>query len=158
VEGITITESFSSMKQGDSLGGLLFVLTHYRTLLETILRAPNYVFPSLTNDTHIVGPSNEITRDFDHLCIQLALVGLKVKVSKCKLWSPSRILLSIKIPQGYTLVTDDLCILNVLLGSQDFATHFLDEVLSQNMVRVDDLPLLGDTQVTLCILFSCVIR
>jgi len=105
-----------------------------------------------------VGPLNEITRVFDHLCFQLALIGLKVKVSKCKLWSPSRILLGIKIPQGYTLVTNDLRILNVLVGFQDFATHFLDEVLSQDMVHVDDLPLLGDTHVALFILSSCVIR
>ncbi len=43
--------------------------------------APNCIFPSLTDTTHIVGPMNEITCTFDHLSTQLALVGLKVKVS-----------------------------------------------------------------------------
>jgi hypothetical protein len=43
------------------------------------------------------------------------------------------------------------------MGSQDFAMHFLDEVLFQNMAHIDDLPLLGDTQVALGILSSCVI-
>jgi len=43
--------------------------------------APNYIFPSLTDDTHIMGPMNEITRTFDHLLTQLTLVGLRVKVS-----------------------------------------------------------------------------
>jgi len=38
-----------------------------------------------------MGPLNEIAHAFDHLSTQLVLVGLKVKVSKCKLWSPSRI-------------------------------------------------------------------
>jgi hypothetical protein len=33
---------------------------------------------------------------------------------------------------------------------------FLDEVLSQDMAHIDDLPILGDIQVTLGILFSCV--
>jgi hypothetical protein len=47
--------------------------------------APIWVFPSLADDTHIVGPMNEIIRAFDHLSTQLALVGLKVKVLKCKL-------------------------------------------------------------------------
>jgi hypothetical protein len=42
------------------------------------------------------------------------------------------------------------------MGSQDFAMHFLDEVLSQNVVHIDDLPLLGDAQVALGILSSCV--
>jgi hypothetical protein len=62
------------------------------------MRDPNYVFPSLANDTHIMGPLSEITHAFDHLLTQLTLVGLKVKVSKCKLWSPSWIFLSIEIP------------------------------------------------------------
>jgi len=38
----------------------LFALTHYQTFLETIAQAPNYVFPSLMNDTHIMGLMNEI--------------------------------------------------------------------------------------------------
>jgi hypothetical protein len=37
--------------------------------LETIVWAPSYVFPSLTNDTHthIMGPMSEIACAFDHL-------------------------------------------------------------------------------------------
>jgi hypothetical protein len=101
---------------------------------------------------------SEITYAFDHLLTQLVLVGLKVKVLKCKLWSPSRISPSIKIPQGYTLVSNGLCILGVPMDTQNFATHLLDEVLSQDMAHIDDLGLLGDTQVALGILFSCVIH
>jgi hypothetical protein len=95
VEGVTIIESSSCIRHGDPLGDLLFVL-HYQTLLKTIVWAPNCVFPSLANDTHIVGPMNEITHAFDHLSAQLTLVGFKVKVSKCKLWNPSKISRDIK--------------------------------------------------------------
>ncbi len=130
MKGITIIESFSSMKQGDPLRGLLLVLAHYQIILKTIAQAPSCVFPSLVNDTNIVGPMNEIIHTFDHLSTQLALIGLKVKVSKCKFWSPSGISPNIKIPQGYTLVIDGLHILGVPLGSQDFTTHFLNETLS----------------------------
>jgi hypothetical protein len=42
------------------------------------------------------------------------------------------------------------------MGSQDYATHFLDEVLFQDVVHIDDILLLGDTQVVMGILFSCV--
>jgi hypothetical protein len=35
-EGIIVIELFLSMKQSDPLNGLLFVLAHYQTLLETI--------------------------------------------------------------------------------------------------------------------------
>jgi hypothetical protein len=43
------------------------------------------------------------------------------------------------------------------MGSHDFATHFLDEVLSQNVAHIDDVLFLGNTQVALGILSSCVI-
>jgi hypothetical protein len=61
------------------------------------MQALNCIFPSLIDDTHIMGLMNEITYAFDHLSTELALVGLKVKVLKCKLWCPSRISLRIKI-------------------------------------------------------------
>jgi len=93
---------------------------------------------------------------FYHLSTQLTQVGLKVKVSKCKPWNQSGISTCIEIPRGYTLVIDGLCILGVLMGSQDFATHFLDEVLSQDVVHIDEINLLGNTQVTLGIWSSCV--
>jgi hypothetical protein len=158
VEKVTIIDLSLNTRQGDPLGGPLFVLAHYQAFLETIMRAPSYVFPSLVDDTHIVGPLNEITRVFDHLLTQLTLVGLKVKVSKCKLWSPSGISPCIKILRGYTLVTNGLCILGMQVGFQDFATHFLDEVLSQDMAHIDDLPLLENAQVVLGILSSCVVH
>jgi hypothetical protein len=104
------------MKQGEPLGGLLFALAHYQALLKTTVQAPNCVFPSLVGDTHIVGPMSEVVPSFDHLFTQLALVGFRVKMSKCKFWR-FRVSLDIKIPHGYTLVIDDLCILGVLMGS-----------------------------------------
>jgi hypothetical protein len=54
------------------------------------------------------------------------------------------------------LVINGLRILGVLVGFQDSTTHFLDEVLFQNMVHIDDFPLLGDAQVALGILSPCV--
>jgi len=78
-------------------------------------------------------------------------------VSKCKLWNPSRIFLGIEILKGYTLVINGLCNLGVLTGFQIFVTHFLDEVLFQDVVHMDNLPLLGNAQVALGILSSCVI-
>jgi len=56
------------------------------------------------------------------------------------------------------LVTNGLHILDELVSSQNFATHFLDQVLSYDMMHINDLPLLGNAQVDLGILFSCVTR
>ncbi len=103
VEWVTIIESFPSMRQGGPLGIPLFVLAHYWAFLKTIMWAPNCVFPSIANDTHIVGPMYEIICAFDHLLTQLALVGLRVKVLKCKFWNPLRISLGIKIFPGCIL-------------------------------------------------------
>ncbi len=50
------------------------------------------------DDTHIMGFISEITYAFDHLSTQLTLIGLKVKVSKCKLLNPSGIFLGLEIP------------------------------------------------------------
>jgi hypothetical protein len=97
---------------------------------------------------------SEIVPTFDHLFTQLD--GLKVKVSKCKLWSPSKISSNINIPQVCILVTYGLCILGVSMGSQDFVTHFLDGALFQDVAHIDDLPFLVDTHVALGILSSCV--
>jgi hypothetical protein len=46
--------------------------------------------------------------------------------------------------------------LGVPTSFQDFATHFLDENLSHDVAHIDDLSLLGDAQVALGILSSCV--
>jgi hypothetical protein len=55
------------MKQGEPLGGSLFALAYYQALLKTITQVPNCVFPSLANDTHIVGPMSKVVLAFDHL-------------------------------------------------------------------------------------------
>jgi hypothetical protein len=44
----------------------------------------------------------------------------------------------------------------VSAGSQDFATHFLDEALFYNVTHIDDLPFLQNAQVALGVLFSYV--
>jgi hypothetical protein len=85
VEGVTIIESSLDTRHGNPLGGPIFNFAHYQTFLKTIMQAPNYIFPSLANDTHIVGPMSEITHTFDHLSTSLALIGLRIKMSKCKL-------------------------------------------------------------------------
>jgi len=78
--GVTIIESSLGIKQGDTLRSPLFTLAHYRVFVKTITQVPSYAFPSLTNDTHILGFMSEINCAFDHLSTRLTLVGLKVKM------------------------------------------------------------------------------
>jgi hypothetical protein len=89
--GSSLLNHFQAQGKGGPLGGPLFALAHYRAFLKTITQAPKCVFPSLVDDTHIVGTMNEVVLAFNHLLTQLALIGLKVNVSTCKLWNPLRI-------------------------------------------------------------------
>ncbi len=68
-EGVTIIESSSGTRKGYFLWSNIFALAHYQALLKTIVQTFSYVFPSLVDDTHIVGPMNEIISVFDLLYI-----------------------------------------------------------------------------------------
>jgi hypothetical protein len=53
---VTIIPSTMGTHQGDSLGGRLFVLTHFRTLHSATNCFFSFLFPSITDDIHIIGP------------------------------------------------------------------------------------------------------
>jgi hypothetical protein len=53
-------------RQGDPLGEELFVLAHFRALHSTANHFPSYLFPSITNDTHIIGPLSIISFAYEH--------------------------------------------------------------------------------------------
>jgi hypothetical protein len=42
--------------QGDPLGRALFALAHFKVLRSTTNHFPYCLFPSITNDIHIIGP------------------------------------------------------------------------------------------------------
>jgi hypothetical protein len=44
------------------------------------------------------------------------------------------------------------------MGCEDFIMHSLDEFLFQNMAHINDIPFLGNAQVVLGSLSSCVIH
>ncbi len=58
-------------------------------------RPTSYACPFIVDNIHIVSLMRKIILAFDHLSTHLALVGFKVKVKKCKFWSPSRISLGL---------------------------------------------------------------
>jgi hypothetical protein len=49
---------------GDPLGGTLFFLAHFCALRPTIVTHPTYVFPSLVDDTHIIGLASNVVPTF----------------------------------------------------------------------------------------------
>jgi hypothetical protein len=78
---------------GDSLVGPLFVLAHFHVLCY-YLKVFNlcffflHFFPSLANNTHILGLTHVITLVFNRFPSHLASIGLFVQPHKCLAWAP----------------------------------------------------------------------
>ncbi len=103
---VTIIESSSSTKQGDPLGGFFICFGSLSNSPKDHHACPQLCISILNGWYSHRGAYSEITHAFDHFSTQLALVGLRVKVLKCKLWSPLGIFPSIKVFQGCILVTN----------------------------------------------------
>ena len=88
-EMVVELESATGTRQGDPLGGVLFAIGHQRALRATAVAFPECAFPSIADDTHIVGPPARVAEAFVHFDAQLALLDLCVQPSKCVAWSPS---------------------------------------------------------------------
>ncbi|KAL2634830.1 hypothetical protein R1flu_006309 [Riccia fluitans] len=86
---VSLLSSESGTHQGDPLGGALFALAHLRALRTTASEHPLCLFPSLADDTHIVGPLEAIMPPFHTLEGHLSVVDLTVQPIKCAAWSPS---------------------------------------------------------------------
>jgi hypothetical protein len=52
--------------QGDFLEGGLFTLTHFRVLHSTTNRFLSYLFSSITNIIHIIGPPSIVSSTYEH--------------------------------------------------------------------------------------------
>ncbi len=59
-------------------GGALFVLAHFRALRSTTNHFPSCLFPSIANDTHIIGPHSIVSFAYEHCQIELCVIGLSI--------------------------------------------------------------------------------
>ncbi|KAL2650793.1 hypothetical protein R1flu_018921 [Riccia fluitans] len=143
---------------GDSLGGALFALGHLRALRATVLQHPNCIFPSYADDTHIVGPVDQVLLAFHTLQDQLASVGLTIQPAKCTAWSPHGLPPSLSLPKGFYVSTIGLRILGAPLGPDSFVQTYAVETLQEALQSLHDLPLLADLQVAFGLLVHCFAR
>lgn len=63
---------------GDPLVGPLFALPHFHALWCYTKVFPSCVFPSLVDDTHIIGPASTIHLTFNHFVFHLAFMQLMI--------------------------------------------------------------------------------
>jgi hypothetical protein len=75
--------------QGNPLGRALFTLARFRALRSRANHFLSYLFPSITNDTHIIGPPFIISFAYEHFQTKLHAIGFSIQPHKCVAWSPS---------------------------------------------------------------------
>jgi hypothetical protein len=67
-EGYVIVIPFAmGIYQGDPLGRALFAIAHFRALRSIASHFLYYLFPSIVNDNHIIGPPFIISFAYEHL-------------------------------------------------------------------------------------------
>jgi hypothetical protein len=85
---VIVIPSTMGMCQGDPWGGgggwgALFILTLFRALHFTINHFPSYLFPSIIDDIHIIGPPSIVSTIYEHFKTELHAIGLSIQPKKC---------------------------------------------------------------------------
>jgi len=109
------------------LEGTLFTLVHLLALRLTITTHFIYVFPSLVNDTHILGLALDVIPVFLWLQEELSALNLSMQSAKCVVWSPSRLDHFISLYLSFFIPDSGFYILNALVGSTSFVESFVVE-------------------------------
>ncbi len=102
-----------------------FLLAHFHALHCSLGVFPLYSFPSLTDDTHILGFIHVVSLVFECFVSQLAFMGLLVQPCKCSTWVPSSLSLKFVPLVEFCWPLYGIKILGVLFGFASFASSFL---------------------------------
>ncbi|KAL2612029.1 hypothetical protein R1flu_023721 [Riccia fluitans] len=140
---VSLFSSESGTCQGDPLGGALFALAHLCALRAIASEHPLCLFPSLADDTHIVGPLEAIVPAFYTLEDHLSTMGLTIQPTKCVAWSPSGLPSSLSLPPGFTLPFAGLRVLGAPIGSDSFKASFMRDALEVDVSTIHQVPLWG---------------
>jgi hypothetical protein len=102
-EGDAIVIPFAmGTHHSDPLGRALFALTHFNALRFIANDFPSCLFPSIVDDTHIIGPFSIVSFAYEHFQTKLHVIGLSIQPHKCVAWSPSGLLLDFNTPSQFT--------------------------------------------------------
>ena len=118
---------------------MLFALGHQQVLRATAAVFPDCAFPSIADDTHIVGPPARAVEAFSHFVAQLALLRLSVQPSKCVAWFPSGLGAFVVLPEGVSYAMEGIRLLAVPLGREEYVGGFLSSALEDDRLGLDQL-------------------
>lgn len=119
-----VIKSFIGTYQGDLLGGLFFAPTHFHTFHNSIGIFMSSLFPSIANDTHIIGHASIVFQIFHHFYFQLDLIGLTVQPHKCATWSLLRLPSRFSPTSRFCTHVKGIKVLGIPLGSFSFTSYF----------------------------------
>jgi hypothetical protein len=95
---VTIIPSTMGTHQSDPLERALFALAHFKALRCTTSHFSSYLFPSIANDIHIIGPISIVSSTYEHSQIELCATCLFIQPLKCVTWSPFGLSLDFNTP------------------------------------------------------------
>ncbi len=61
------------------LRGTLIFFTHFRALDFIVSNFPSCLFPSIVDDTHIIGPFSIVSFAYEHFQTELCVIGLFIQ-------------------------------------------------------------------------------
>jgi len=73
---VTFVSKWFSRMVFDPLGGALFILAHFKALCFIANHFSSYLFPSITNDIHIIHPLLIVSSTYEHFKTKLYAIGL----------------------------------------------------------------------------------
>jgi hypothetical protein len=95
---VTIILFAMGIHQGDPLGRAQFALANFKVLRSIANHFPSCLFPSIIDDTHIIGPLSIISSTYEHFHTEFRVIGLFIQPKKCIAWSPYGLLLNFNTP------------------------------------------------------------
>ena len=124
-------------------------MRHQQALRATAAAFPDCAFPSIADDTHIVGPPARVVEAFSYFVAQLVLLGIYVQPSKCHAWSPSKREAFGDLLEGVSYAAG-----GVPLGTKEYVGEFLSSALEEDRRGLDHLQHLGDPPMAIRILME----
>ena len=134
------------------------MLGHCRALKAVSAKFPEVLFPSLADDTFILGPGHLVGPAFTLFREELAKLNLSVKTDKCLLYGQN---LQNEVPHlgstflGVPASEEGIVVLNNPIGTPEFVAAQLEVILQDKLAGIQELPRLGDSQVAFSLLTKC---
>jgi len=116
---------------------------------------PSSLFPSILNNTHIIGPSSIVSFAYEKFLIELRGIDLSTQPKKCVAWSLSSLPFNCDASSQFNTPSKGIKVFGVPSGTSSFKSSFIKDTLLKDVQHVDVFLKLDNVQVTFKILIHC---